>query len=116
MAETTLEALTFAPTEAERADKIFPTLTPHQLERVATDGSARAVARGEVLLEAGAPNPHCYVVTRGSLGIFLPSSSGESLMRVHRAGQFSGEVNLLSGRRALVRIRAEEDGEVIELE
>jgi thioredoxin reductase (NADPH) len=33
-----------------------------------------------------------------------------------RPGQFTGEVNLLSGRPALLRARASESGEVIELD
>ena len=35
---------------------------------------------------------------------------------MHGPGQFTGEVNMLSGRRALVRSRATEAGEVIELD
>ena len=37
------------------------------------------------------------------------------LITVHHRGGFTGEVNMLSGRRTLVRSRAAEDGEVIEL-
>jgi thioredoxin reductase (NADPH) len=38
------------------------------------------------------------------------------LITVHGPGQFTGEVNLLSGRRALARAQASESGEVIELD
>ena len=34
----------------------------------------------------------------------------------HRAGQFSGEANMITGRRALARLRVSEPGEVIELD
>ena len=40
----------------------------------------------------------------------------ETLVAVHGPGQFTGEVNMLSGRPALVRARASEPGEVIELD
>src|SRR6185295_1025410 len=40
----------------------------------------------------------------------------ETVVAVHGPGQFTGEVNMLSGRPALVRSRALEAGEVIELE
>ena len=34
----------------------------------------------------------------------------------HQAGQFSGEANMISGRRALARLRVSEPGEVIQLD
>jgi len=40
----------------------------------------------------------------------------EALIAVLHAGQFSGELNMLSGRRGMARIRARSDGEVIELD
>jgi thioredoxin reductase (NADPH) len=44
-----------------------------------------------------------------------PSGKGETLVTIHEPGQFTGEVNMLSGRPALVQSRAIESGEVIEL-
>src|SRR5262249_52873953 len=41
---------------------------------------------------------------------------GEKLLADFHAGQFTGELSILSGRRALVRIRATEAGEVIEID
>ena len=45
-----------------------------------------------------------------------PSGITETLVAVHGPGQFTGEVNMLSGRPALVRGRASQPGEVIELD
>ena len=45
--------------------------------------------------------------------LFRSAAEGETLVRLAEAGQFSGEVNLLTGRAAFVRIRAHEDGEVV---
>jgi thioredoxin reductase (NADPH) len=42
--------------------------------------------------------------------------AGEELVAVHNPGQFTGEVNMLAGRRALLRARVTQAGEVIELE
>src|SRR5262249_58334376 len=47
--------------------------------------------------------------------IVRPSATGDVLVAVHAAGQFTGEVNMLSGRPALLRARVSEAGEVIEL-
>jgi thioredoxin reductase (NADPH) len=56
------------------------------------------------------------VVTAGEVEIIRPSGTAETLLAVHGPGQFTGEVNLLSGRRALVRARATKAGEVIEVD
>ena len=57
-----------------------------------------------------------FVVTAGRVEVVRPSGSTETLVAVHGPGQFTGEVNMLSGRPALVRSRASEPGEVIELD
>ena len=71
---------------------------------------------GEVLVEAGAQVVPFFVVTAGRVEVIRPSGSTETLVAVHGPGQFTGEVNMLSGRPALVRSRASESGEVIELD
>jgi thioredoxin reductase (NADPH) len=101
---------------ASTVDHVFPTLSAAHLARVARCGRSRLVTQGEVLLEPGAPDPRCYVVTRGALEILRPSREGDTLITTTRAGQFTGEANILAGRRALARIRAAQDGEVIELD
>jgi thioredoxin reductase (NADPH) len=48
--------------------------------------------------------------------IVRPSGAAETLVTVHGSGQFTGEVNMLSGRRSLFRVRAIKQGKVIELD
>jgi len=103
-------------TGASRAERLFPTLTPAQVERIAVHGRVRPIRRGEVLVEAGDTVVPFFVVRAGQIEIVLPSEGREELVAVHGPGQFTGEVQLLSGRRALVRARASEPGEVIELD
>jgi thioredoxin reductase (NADPH) len=98
-----------------RAPQIFPTLTPAQIARIAAHGRKRRFERGEVLLEPGARVVPFFVVTAGSLEAVQPTRDGEVLITTHQAGQFTGEVNMLSGRPALVGTRAADPGEVIEL-
>jgi thioredoxin reductase (NADPH) len=107
-------SLVTLPTPA-RAEQIFPTLTPAQVARIAAHGRKRRVEHGEVLIAAGMRVVPFFVVTAGSLQAIQPTPEAELLITVHRPGQFTGEVNLLSGRRALVSARADEPGEVIEL-
>jgi thioredoxin reductase (NADPH) len=111
-------AFTAPPIPVDRATHVFPVLTPAQVERVRAHGRLRAVARGEVLHEAGAQNDRFFVVTAGTLDVVrqAPDGNGETLVAVHGPGQFTGEVNMLSGRRGFVQTRAGEDGEVIEVD
>jgi hypothetical protein len=51
----------------------------------------------------------------GELDVLRPSDGGETPIVTHHAVQFSGEGSMISGRRALARIRVGAPGEVIEL-
>jgi thioredoxin reductase (NADPH) len=103
-------------TLAARVDQVFPTLTPAQIARVAVHGQVRRVQPGEVLVEAGDQVVPFFVVTAGQVEIIQPYGTTETLIVVHQPGQFTGEVTMLSGRRTLVRARASEAGEVIQLD
>jgi len=104
------------PTLAAPAERMFPTLTPAQAARVAAHGRVRPIRGGEVLVEAGDQVVPFFLVKAGRVEIVRPSGAGEALVAAQGPGQFTGEVNMLSGRRALFRIRAAEPGEVIELD
>src|ERR1700746_3834618 len=109
------ERTTPLPLTSSRADQIFPTLTSVQIARVATHGRRRAVRGGEVLVEQGDRAIPFFVVITGELEAVRPICATETLITIVRTGQFTGEINTLSGRRALARIRARQDGEVIQL-
>jgi thioredoxin reductase (NADPH) len=104
------------PLTSSRIEKIFPKLTPAQIRRVAAHGHIRTVERGEVLVEQGDTSVPFFVVITGELEIVRPYGSYETLVIVHDSGQFTGEVNTLSGRRSLVQMRATNPGKVIELD
>ena len=95
---------------------MFPRLTPAQLARVVVHGHRRSTRRGEVLFEAGDPAAPFFLVIAGQVEIVRPSRTGEELVAVHGPGQFTGEVNMLSGRRSLLRAQVSESGEVSELD
>ena len=94
---------------------MFPTLTPAQIARIAAHGGERAIARGDVLVEAGDPTVPFFVVRSGEIEIIRPSSLGDALVAVHGPGKFTGEANMILGRRSLTRARATEPGAVVEL-
>ncbi len=107
---------TFPLTAGARADQVFPTLTPAQVARVAAHGRVRRVDQGDVLVEAGQQTARFFVVTEGLIEVVRPIGAAEDSVALFRPGQFTGEVNVLSGRRGFGRVRAAEPGEVIEVD
>ncbi|HXX66399.1 MAG TPA: FAD-dependent oxidoreductase [Polyangiaceae bacterium] len=97
----------------DRSGQMFPRLTPAQIARVATLGTRREVEAGEVLFDVGEQNTQLYVVLEGAVRIVRPVGEYEELVVVHEAGQFTGEINMLSARRSLVRARVVTSGSVI---
>jgi len=104
---------TTGPTRAEQA---FPTLTERQIERLASHGRTRDVEAGELLFDAGDEIVPFFVVTSGEIVIVRPDDPNEPVVVRIEPGQFTGEINILSGRRALNRGRAGQAGTVIELD
>ncbi len=99
-----------------RTEQVFPKLTQHQISRLAAHGHLRAVQPGEVLVEQGSSVIPFFVVMQGELQIVRPSDGTETLIAVVGPAQFTGEVNMLSGRRPLVQVRVSQAGEVLELD
>jgi thioredoxin reductase (NADPH) len=113
MTDKTLPLALTLPSGVER---MFPTLTSAQLERVAAHGRVRSIQAGEVLVEPGQQIVPFYVLTAGQVEVVRPSGNSETLVIVYGPGQFTGEVNMLSGRPAMLRVRASESGAVIEVD
>jgi thioredoxin reductase (NADPH) len=78
-------------------------------------GHARSVHAGDVLVEPGDREVPIFIVISGELEAVRPSFVQETLITNFGPGQFTGEVNTLSGRRAIARIRARQDGEIVEI-
>src|SRR5262252_6795963 len=94
---------------------MFPTLSPAQIARLAPLGVRRSVAEGEVILDPGMVPPGLYVVLEGRLEVVSSSRSGEVRITSHGPGQFTGEVNILTGRPSVVRTRAAAPSELLEV-
>jgi thioredoxin reductase (NADPH) len=110
------EARRGLPLTNSRIEKIFPKLTPAQIGRIAAHGRTRSVQPGDVLIEQGDTSVPFFVVITGEVEIVRPFGTNETLITIHGDREFTGEVNMLSGRRSLVRVRASKPGEVIELD
>src|SRR3989442_11599896 len=97
-------------------ERLFPTLTSAQMARIEPRGRRRPIAREEVLVEVGDNNVPFFVVVSGEVEALRPTGATEILIVAHGPGHFSGEANMITGRRAMGRLRASEPGEVIQLE
>src|ERR1700682_1512963 len=97
-------------------ERLFPTLTSAQIARIAARGRRRTIARGEGLVEVGDKDVPFFVVVSGEFQALRPSRTAEALIVAHGPGQFTGEAIMITGRRAMGRLRASEPGDVIQLE
>src|SRR5687768_14338975 len=100
---------------ATELDVAFPTLSPKDLAALTARGHARAVEAGETLFSAGDRGFCFYVVLAGSIEIIDPAPDGLRTVAVHGVGQFTGDVDMLSGRAAVVTARVGQAGQVLEL-
>lgn len=114
--ESTFDADLLPESLASRMHHVFPTLTPAQIDRVASHGRLRQITQGEILVTAGERNTPFFVVRSGQVEMFRPSGDTEAQVTIHGPGQFNGEINLLSGRRTLGTARVLESGEIVEMD
>ena len=94
---------------------LFPTLSAAQIARIASRAVIRRTARGEVLIEGGQTDVPFFVVKAGEIEVIRPSSLGDLLIATVHAGQFTGDISMILGRPALMRLRVSEPGEVVQL-
>ena len=78
-------------------------------------GTVREVHRGEEVFAAGAHDTPFIVILDGEIEIVRLSSDGDVLVVSHGPRRFLGELNLLTGQRALLTARATSDGQVLEI-
>jgi thioredoxin reductase (NADPH) len=103
------------PETPEQIDSMFPALDDGQLARLRAFGEQRQVQPGEIVFDQGDASHGVFVVLDGSIEIIGVSNSDEAALRILKRGAFTGEVNLLSGRRSLVRCRAHEASSLLEI-
>src|SRR6266404_6223181 len=104
---------TTPPLPGAKPDDMFPALTPEQQARVAAHGRVRQVEKSETVVEANAEPNKFFVVVTGQLNLLKVSRDLEEVIAVCRPGMFTGELNVLSGRRGLVRIQAAEASDLV---
>lgn len=93
----------------------FPVLPEREIEGLRAFGTERAMVAGEVLFAAGDRSFCFFVVLEGAIEITERSRGDDRRVIVHRAGEFTGDVDMLTGRAAIITARALEAGRVLQL-
>jgi thioredoxin reductase (NADPH) len=93
----------------------FPKLTPAQIDRARPFGRVRPVAVGDIVYDVGDAGISMFIVLSGRMEVVQPEGTGERVIDTHDPGEFTGEVNMISGRRSLVRGRVTEAGDFLEI-
>ncbi len=85
---------------------LFPTLTADEMECVRRFGQEVSLDTGDVLFGEGDPEHDFYVVLAGQLKISKMVAGGETVLRVHQPGEFTGALSMLSGATSIASGRA----------
>jgi thioredoxin reductase (NADPH) len=107
--------MSLPPSALDARTQAFPILTPAQIDRIRPLGRLRKVQRGEILFEPDDTAVPFFVLLSGSMEIVQPSLDGERPVAAHAAGEFTGEITMISGQRCLVRGRVTEPGAFLEV-
>lgn len=107
--------------EQREPDDAFPTWDAATVDELRDYGDERAVAAGEVLLEAGRRPEGFFVVLDGEVEVVQPDGPGAPDALGHAGprvgavgpGQFVGAVSLLTGQRPYLTVRAARPSRVL---
>ena len=101
-----------SPTPGVPEKEAFPILTPAQIERITPLGRVRAFEANDILWEQGEMNRPLMLILDGEIEIL---SDRDTLVTIHRPGNFSGDVDMIAGHPAVVRARARRAGRILEI-
>src|SRR5262245_57499453 len=86
---------------AQTEETAFPRLTSAELALVKPLAKPCDYADGDIVLPAGQPDADLYVVESGRMAIRNPTA-GHRLIAVHDPGNFSGDIDVLTGPPVIV--------------
>ncbi len=92
-------------------DHAFPRLTEAQMRTLEPLGTVYSVPKGREVWAAGTPNIAMFMVVSGTMRVV----DGRSRVEIarHGPGNFSGDIDVINGRPAIVAAEAEENLELI---
>ena len=99
-----------------RAEQDEQRLTDEQIRTLSGYGRERRLEEGEFLFDERAPVDSFYVVLEGGVSISRLGDDEETPFLVHRAGEFTGGLAVLTGKRSIHRARAVVPSRVLEID
>ena len=90
-----------------------PVLTAAALAELAPFGTERTVEAGDILFRAGDASYDFMVVLEGEVEIVRPDRESEAVLATRGAGQFLGELNLLTGQRLFLTGAGAQAGRIL---
>lgn len=102
--------------QTQLPENLYPKLSEKQIARLAQFGVRRSLPTGELIFDQGSLGRYFYVVLEGALEALLPSRDGETRVHLLQHGDFTGELDMLSGRPSLVRARTAGPTELLEID
>jgi thioredoxin reductase (NADPH) len=97
-----------------REGQTFPRLSEDMARRVARYGTEELLKAGDIVFERGQRSVDFFVVLDGSIEIFDTEAHGRlTVLTIHHARQFTGEMDLFNDRQILVSGRAGSDSRVV---
>ena len=92
-----------------------PVLTPQQIDRIRPFAKPRQVEEAEVLYRPDDDTPPVFVVISGAIRIIAVMAGEDRSVTTYEAGQFSGELLMIAGRRSIYKCQVAEAGALLEL-
>jgi thioredoxin reductase (NADPH) len=91
-----------------------PTLSSQHINRIRSVAQLRPVRSGEILYEPSQPDVPLFIVLEGTVSISR-TKEDHKILAIREAGQFTGEMSVISGKRSLLQAHVTADGAVLEL-
>ena len=95
---------------------LFPKLNESQISEIEKIAELKSFQDGDIIYHTGQKNFSCYVVKQGKIDIVNQSDGEAKLVTTASAGQFTGDVNLLTGSPSVIDAVAVGDCQVLEIE
>lgn len=93
---------------------LFGVLTATQLEQIASHARLQRFAEGETLVSEGDPGDSLFIIKSGGAGVYVHNGEGQPIPVAERgAGEYFGEMSLLTGAPRSASVIAARDMEVV---
>lgn len=96
-------------------DIAYPILSPSQIAQLQKYGEEQSTQVSDVLFQVGDKDYDWFVIIAGALEIVNNADTNPEILAVRTAGQFLGEISLLTGQTAFLTARVQEAGTVLKI-